>query len=143
MCFTGIGNAQVVGTVDDYGIPTLTFNQTELLANWNDHLLTAANIDAGLTQVSIVKRDARYLLIATGNGYKSTAHLSLNGQTNELQLRLNVGGGKTTCTTKSCAKSYGCEVTDQGYCSPCDVSHGGVIVQSDCTKTTSSAGYLF
>jgi len=127
--------AQVLGTINNEGDPTLTFSSSEILDSWNE-LLSSSDLDVTLTAVTIEKRGDLYLLVARGSGYKSTSLLTLNTSTGELSLA-TIGGVKVSCTTKACANTHGCEATPDGLCSVCTID------SQDCTKSTSNSNYLF
>ena len=103
------------------GTPKFTGNATAILTSWNNSL---PGLNPNLTQLSISQNlEGAYIIVATGDEYKSTRLLQLDGTV----LSYN-GGSGTTCTTKSCSHDHGCEVTVDGRCSPCS---------GDCTKTSS------
>lgn len=135
----GLCQAQIVGVVDAYGVPTYTFSNTaELLSSWNELIQNGTGIDAGLTQVSIIRTGGDYRLIARGTDYKSSTLLTLNSNTQELAIAAP-GGIKTTCTTKACATNTGCEAQQDGTCSACALQGGA----GACAKSTTTSSYLF
>ncbi len=109
-----------VGKVDlKSGKMTFSKDQKSILKVFNS-LIKKSNIDANLTRLEFKQLRDVYYLKGYGDDYKSTMLLVSDGSG-------NLESSGTTCTTKACATTSGCEVTTAGHCSACS---------GDCTKST-------
>lgn len=114
------------------GVPTLTINTTQALADYNANLFQASGIAGNFASIQLlVTPDGNYLLVFTGASYKSSFFVKAVGK----DLMASTG---TSCTTSACSQeTFGCipkydEHPDNGRCTPC--ANDGL-----CTKVSSSA----
>jgi hypothetical protein len=126
-------NTTIVGKVEGDNA-VLTADKALLLKAYNKNLQILSKIDGNFTDVAIVKVVNDYLLVFSGEKYKSVLIIEQNGQT--LLAR-----GQVSCTTSDCPQeTTGCipkfeSGSELGTCTPC--SNNG-----KCTKTVSSASLL-
>lgn len=126
-------NTTIIGKVEgDKAI--LTTDKALLLKNYNKNLQTLSQIEGNFTDVTIIKAANDYLLVFSGEKYKSVLAIEQEGQ-------MLHAIGKVSCTTSDCPQeTTGCipkfeSGSELGTCTPC--SNNG-----KCTKTVSSASLL-
>lgn len=120
---------KVIGNLEN-GNAVLTINKGLAIAALNANLRKYSGLNVNHTDVKILKRDNKYVLVFSGGSARSSFGVKVEGT--ELLV-----DGKITCTTSDCAsEEYGCVPeqnvsTGNWVCSEC-------ANKGKCTKTTSS-----
>jgi hypothetical protein len=116
------GNSQIIGKIINKQ-PALTANPDVMIQNLEKTLKKHLNISPKFNSAEIITNKHNYYIVFKGSEYTTKLPLEIKNE--------NLVASAISCTTKSCASSWGCtpDLLKQS-CSACD---GG-----DCLKVTSA-----